>query len=53
MINYNYDHNSSDMWYVKCEMWKCLECSKYNVTMEKTAVFASNLTTNVCLMLSI
>ena len=38
---------------VKHEMWKCSACSKYNVAMQTTAVFASNLTANVCLMLVI
>ena len=34
-------------------MWKCSACSKYNVTMQTTVVFANNLTVNVCLMLAI
>ena len=40
---------------VPCKMWnvKCSACSKYNVTMETIAAFASNLTTNVCLILVI
>ena len=33
-------------------MWKCSACSKYNVKMQTAAVFASNLTANVCLMLA-
>ena len=34
-------------------MWKCSTCSKYNVTMQATGVFASNLSANVCSMLAI
>ena len=34
-------------------MWESSACSKYNVRMQTTAVFASNLTGNVCLMLAI
>ena len=34
-------------------MGKFLACSKYNITMETTAAFVSNLTTSVCLMLAI
>ena len=33
-------------------MWKSSACSKYNATVETTAGFASNSTTNVCLMLA-
>ena len=33
-------------------MWKCSACSKYNVTMQTTAVFASNLTSTVCVILA-
>ena len=28
---------------VVCEMWKCSACLKYNVTMQTTTEFASNL----------
>ena len=41
------------MWFVKREIRQCSACSKHNVTMQTTAVFASNLTANVSLMLAI
>ena len=34
-------------------MWKWSACSKYNVTIQTTAKFASILTANVCLMFAI
>ena len=43
MINYNI---LCLKWYVECEMWKWSVCSKYNVTMQTTAEFGSNLTFN-------